>query len=209
MTTTVDSILARAAILLQDTAHTRWPLTELLDWLNDGQREIVLRKPNANVVNATVALAAGTKQTLPASAVQLFDVVRNVPGSVVRGVDRALLDALDQDWHDATAAAKVQHFCYEPTDPKHFYVYPPNTGTGQVELAYSAIPTAAALGGSLPLDDIYQAPLIDYVLYRAYAKDSEQSEVQRVVLHYAAFDRSLSGKAQLEQVPYPGSPQQG
>lgn len=209
MTAFVDPLLQRAGILLQDVAHVRWPLVELLGWLNDGQREVVLRKPNANVVNVKVPLGQGTKQSLPDNGVQLIDVVRNVPGNAVRQVARAILDAQNQGWHGQPAAAAVQHYCYAPLDPKHFYVSPPNNGNGAVELVYSATPVDALLGGVLSLDDIYQSALLDYVLYRAYSKNAEAADAQRLMVHYAAFDRSLGGKAQLERVPYPGSPTQG
>jgi hypothetical protein len=209
MAALVDPLLARVSVLLQDVAHTRWPLAELLNWLNDGQREVVLRKPNAYVVSRAFALAYGTKQVLPADAVLLVDVVRNLSGKAIRQVERAVLDAQNLGWHDQLPATAVQHFCYTPLDPKHFYVYPPNNGTGQVELAYSALPPDCVLGGALSLDEIYQSPLVDYVMYRAYSKDSEQADTQRLILHYAAFDRSLGGKAQLERVPYPATPSQG
>ena len=99
-TVTVNSTLARAAVLLQDVSNIRWPLPELLDWLNDGQREIVLKKPNASIKNEPFVLAVGTKQTLPADGVQLIDVVRNLPGTAIRIVSREILDAQLPDWHE-------------------------------------------------------------------------------------------------------------
>lgn len=106
-TVTVDSTLGRAAVLLQDPTNIRWPLPELLNWLNDGQREVVLRKPNASVRNAPLVMVAGTKQSIPADGVQLLDVVRNLPGSAIRIVDREILDAQLPDWHIATASSQV------------------------------------------------------------------------------------------------------
>ena len=48
-TITAQSIVDRARHILQDTTSggTRWLDPELLKWLNDAQREIVLLKPNA------------------------------------------------------------------------------------------------------------------------------------------------------------------
>jgi len=199
-TITVDSTIARASVLLQDPTNIRWPKTELLDWLNDGQREVVLRKPNASVKNAAINLIAGTKQFIPSDGVQLLDVVRNmVSGQAIRIVDREILDAQLPGWHGATQTKDVQHYCYNDLDLKNFYVYPPNNGTGAVELIYSSSPTAATLGGVISIDDIYQSALVDYIMYRAYSKDSEYAaDPARVSSYYTSFANSLGGKLQME-----------
>lgn len=69
-----SSIITKAATLLQDPTNVRWPADELLGWLNDGQREIVLQKPDAYSINEAVKLAAGTKQALPAAGIRLLAV---------------------------------------------------------------------------------------------------------------------------------------
>ena len=86
---------------------------------------------------------AGTRQSLPPDGVQLLDVVRNLPGRAVRIVMREILDAQLPDWHSDAATTVVKHFCYSEQNLKTFYVYPPNTGTGTVELVYSAAPQDA------------------------------------------------------------------
>lgn len=198
-TVTVMSTIARASVLLQDATNIRWPKAELLDWLNDGQREIVLRKPNASTRNTSVNLVAGSKQVIPNDGVQLLDVVRNVNGSSIRIVDREILDAQLPDWHTMAQAKGVQHYCYSDKDLKTFYVYPPNNGAGQVDLVYSAAPAPAALDGVISIDDIYQSALVDYILYRAYSKDSEYAaDPARVASYYTSFVNSLGGKLRME-----------
>ena len=93
-----STIIDKAQTILQDTTGIRWPDDELLGWLNDGQREIVIYKPNASVKNQSVALAAGTKQTIPADGVQLIDIPLNkgngsTPGRSIRITMREVLDA--------------------------------------------------------------------------------------------------------------------
>lgn len=205
-TVTVNATLARASVLLQDVTNIRWPQSELLDWLNDGQREIVLKKPNASVRNTAFTLAVGTKQQLPADGVQLIDVVRNLPGPAVRIVSREVLDAQLPNWHGAPGQTQVVHFCYSELDLRNFYVYPPNNGAGAVELIYSASPVNATLGGVISVDDIYQSVLLDYILYRAWSKDAEYaSDPQRASAHYNAFSNSLGLKYQMEVGGSPNS----
>ena len=205
-TVTVNSTLARAATLLQDITSIRWPLLELLDWLNDAQREVVLHKPNSSVRNTPFALVAGTRQSLPPDGVQLLDVVRNLPGRAVRIVAREILDAQLPDWHNEAPSLAAKHFCYSEQNLKTFYVYPPNTGTGTVELVYSAAPQDAVLGGLISVDDIYQSVLLDYILYRAWSKDAEYAaNPTRANAHYTAFANALGGKYQIENAASPNA----
>lgn len=204
-TITVSSVLARCAVLLQDPTNIRWPQAELLDWLNDGQREIALYKPNAFVKNQSKQLSAGTKQALPADGVSLIDVVRNMgtngttPGNAIRAVAREILDSQTPGWHASTAAAAAKHFVYSVLDPKNFYVYPPNDGNGHVEIIYVAAPADATLVSTITLDDIFVTALVNYILYRAYSKDAEfAANASAAAAYYQAFQGNLAGKAGAE-----------
>lgn len=206
-TVTVASVIARASLILQDTTKVRWLEDELVGWLNDGQREAVLIRPAASVSNVPFALAGGkTLQTLPADGLMLIDVPRNMgadgatPGNAVRICSREILDAQRPTWHsDANSLGYVQHFVYDPRDPKNFYVYPKAPATWYVQLAYSCSPATVAMGQAISIDDIYANVLVDYVLYRAYSKDAEYAgNAQRAIGHYAAFQNSLGVKTQNE-----------
>lgn len=214
--TTVASLLSRAAVILQDPTSIRWPQTELLDWLNDGQREIALFKPNVFVKNTTVQLVAGTKQSLPADGVSLIDVVRNMgtngstPGAAIRVVTREILDAQISNWHSSTASAVVKHYVYTPLDPKTFYVYPPQpTGAGtqnQAEVVYVASPTDATLVSTITIDDIYMTALLNYILFRAYTKDAEYANnAQLAQLYYTQYQAILQGKTASELAANPNA----
>lgn len=213
-TITTASLLARAATVLQDPTNIRWPQAELLDWLNDGQREIALFKPNVFVKNVSVQLVAGTKQTLPADGVSLIDVVRNMgtggttPGTAIRVVTREILDAQVNNWHSSTANAVAKHYVYTPLDPKTFYVYPPqpSTGMNQVEVIYVAAPTDATLVSTITLDDIYMTALLSYILFRAYTKDAEYANnTQLAQAYYAQFQGILQGKTGSEVASNPNA----
>lgn len=212
----VDDLISRASILLQDSTNVRWPTTELLGWLNDGQREIVAFKPNTFVVNASIPLSAGTKQVVPAAAIALIDVVRNmgpspgnVPGNVIRAVSREILDAQVPDWHMAAkATAVVKHFIYSLLDPKNFYVYPPQIGSPQqyVEIVYAAAPTDAVAGGVnvISIDDVYASALLNYMMFRAYSKDAEYAANAALAkTYFDTFQMQLGGKATAEGITNP------
>ena len=80
MTIKVVDILGRASVILQDTAATRFTNANLLKFFNDGQREVVLHRPDAHVANGTHACVNGSKQTIPAGGHRLINVHRNTNG---------------------------------------------------------------------------------------------------------------------------------
>lgn len=202
-----NDLLTRAAIVLQDVANVRWTVSELLGWLNDGQRELVRIKPNAYVLTVPVQLSVGAKQSLPADGISLIDIPCNMgssgatPGRVIRQVDRRILDAQVPSWPAMTPVNDVLHYCYTPLDIKVFYVYPPSAGN-YVEMQYLAIPADITdVNSTITLDDVYAAPLLDYILYRAYQKDADYSQNEGLSqVHGQAFNNALQAKVAAEQM---------
>ena len=215
-TTKVVDILDRAAIILQDNTNVRFPNSELLKFFNDAQKEVVLHRPDAKMVNTTYACVDGSKQTLPSAALRLIEIVRNVGGRAVTQVQKRILDETLPNWHETTAGTnKIEHFVYDPADPKNFYVYPKGaSGTHSLEIVYSSSPSEITISdfGSdvqvISLDDVYANCILDYVLYRSYQKDSEfAGNAQRAMMHYQSFANALGVKTQADgaTTPVPAS----
>ena len=134
----------------------------------------------------------------------LIEVVRNVTGTkkAVRLTNREILDAQTPGWHNLAGVGEVLHYMYDPRDPRVFYVYPPATASAQLDIVYSAYPTDVAepsdaslytaVAGNLSLPDIHANALQDYILFRAYTKDSEYAgNTARAQAHYAAFANAI------------------
>jgi len=200
-TVTVTSIVARVATLLQDAGNIRWTSSEVLDWLDDGQREVVMLRPEAGAANESVSLTTGTKQSIPAAGISFIDAIRNTSGRAVRVVSREILDSQRPGWHTDTGSTTIQHFTFDPRDPKRFYVYPPAASGASLDIVYSKSPAALTRGGTAPnqtcstaigIDDVYANALVDYALYRAYSKDAEYAgNAQKAVAYYTAFANGL------------------
>lgn len=185
MPTTAQSIILDAQLELQDPAGIRWPATELVKHLHDGQRAIAQKRPDttATVVTFTPS-AAGTRHTLPAAAASLIDIPRNAAGRkrAISKVDQVLLDATVRDWQSMAPSTEVLHFMHDLRDPRVFLTYPPASATASLELVYSAYPAATATAGgaaastvtgNIDLPDEWANALRYYVLYRAWSKDAE------------------------------------
>ncbi len=217
MAITARNVVDRAKTALLDETGVRWPDTELIGHLNDGQREIVKFKPEANTVNESVQLVAGTKQSLPAGAISLVDLTRNMgadgetPGDIIHECPKKTLDAILPGWHKTTTSASALHFCFDERDPKTFYVYPPQpaTGMGYVEQLRADNPTDCTLAShdgastgdpdsGLSLADEYANDLFTWIMAQAHAKETEAASAGKAAGYLQVFMQSLGIKEMAE-----------
>jgi hypothetical protein len=221
-TVKVVEIISKAATLLKDVTGVRWPALELQGWLNDAYREIVNFKPDSNAQTAVYSCVAGPRQNITgtfAEATQLLDVLRNVAAgsdkSAVKLITRQTLDDMNRSWYDLAGALTIERFAYDPRVSKEFLVFPPAAVGAELEVMYSSIPAAHTLTEQqledpataevIRLSDSYANALIDYVVYRAYSKDAEDSvSMGRATAHYQAFQNGIGIKIQTDTAAQPG-----
>ncbi len=204
MTTPAQPIILAAQDELQDPAGVRWPATELVQHLHEGQRAIAQKRPDTTATVVTFSPAApGARHTLPAAAASLIDIPRNAAGRkrAITKVDQVLLDATVRDWQGMTPSAEVLHFMHDLREPRVFLTYPPAAATTSLELVYSAYPastptasgaTAATVSGNIDLPDEWATALRYYVLFRAWSKDAEYGgNPQLAATNYGLFKAEL------------------
>jgi len=224
MAVAVNDVIDKVQQILQDTGGIRWSETnELIEWVNDAQREIALLKPDATSTNQTVTLTAGTKQSIPSDGNRLLRVMRNMSaasggngGRAIRLVARDVLDTQTPTWHDPNVTGDAAHtnvvknYVYDEQDPKNYYVFPGVSGDAYIEIVYSKNPATVAAGDNLSIDDIYTNAVQNYVLYMAYMKESEvAANSQRASSHYNLFTAAITGKAQVDTITTPNIERRG
>lgn len=208
---TAAAIASQASQTLLDPTFARWPLPELNDYLNEALREIVARKPNANTKVVTLALVAGASQSLATTYTMLCRVVRNaVSNTAITALDdTTLMDLQIPGWRDPAVIpphVDVVHVIPDITDHRRFYVVPPNNGSGQIVVLAAALPAVivpsgapnllASYAATVDLPDQYQNAVLQYVLYRAFAKDSAlPGSAARAVASYELFQSLLASIA--------------
>ena len=208
MTVALDDIVNNAQIILHDTGGDRWDSTELDEWGSYGQTAVVIRKPDAYVKNEAFILVAGTRQSI--DGLVLIDINRNMgtdgstPGAIITEVEKKVMDAIDPDWHTASASATAQHWMHDRRDPKKFWVYPqqPASSFGYVDAIWSAAPPEISAGDNISIDDIYRDVLLDYILFRAYSKDAaiQPNAQARATAHGQMFLDALGSKETIEEL---------
>lgn len=208
-TVLASKIAADAAKVLFDTDYDRHIEADHLNYINAGQKQAVLIKPDISVSNTARIMVAGVKQSVSETAISFVRLSRNMgtngitPGAAIRSISLGDLDMLEEDWYTATASATIERYVFDPRDPKHFYVYPPQPSSdfGYAEQIEIVLPTAiAAIGAAISLDDIYEPVLFHYDLYRALSIDAKQSALAgaQATFHYGQFVMLLTGKEMAE-----------
>ena len=181
MTRTAGEIIEQAHLILQDDG-TRWSPATLFKWIDEAQRFIAKVVPEAYARTTTHRLATGAEQQLPANATFLFRIVRDNTGRVPRVAVKRALDALDPAWQSMAAQAEVRQYMLE----------------------YQMKPTSVTDTSSL-LDcpDNFFTAVLDYVLYRAFDMDAEESanrELSQMHLVRASEHLGISPRAALNAV---------
>lgn len=218
MAFTAADVIRQALVTLLDDAATRWPWPEMLGYCNAAVREIVAKKPNAVSRTVEISLVPGAVQEMAPDHVTLTRATRNLtlgqadPGGPAGGVtikmlpSTALLDASFPGWMDQSVMPRhaiVAYLIYDLRHPRQFLVAPGNDGTGRIEVVAGVLPPAIATPDDaidpaayaalvMPLGDLYLSPCVDFVLYRALAKDGAlPGAAERAAAHRALFDTAI------------------
>lgn len=197
-----------AVRLLNDSAHVRWPLVDLVAFLNEGIREVVRVKPTASVRTITMSLAPGIHQQIPTDAQQLIAVERDVnSGGAVRLVSEQALQSVMPLWAAAGASTTIKEWMFDTRDPRSFLVYPP--AVGQTPLAITVVqrinpigvPVDPAPWPAFPLPDEYADPITTWILYRAFLAPTGGGSQSRALAYQQSFYQSLGVATQAATEP--------
>lgn len=204
-TLTAQQLTDRAWDILNDANGVRWKSAEVLRWINDGQRAVVLVLPSAFVKAEKPTTVAGTRQTLTGlglnDGVQVqhiprnFDPTGDTPGQAITVRSQAYLDDGHPDWHNDPPGPAI-HYCVDPRDPKAFYLWPPSPAGVRIEVIYSAVPPElASMSTAIALDDIYANALQFYLLFRAFSKSATYTKSpMQAQTNYQLFLQELGVK---------------
>lgn len=186
-----------------DGAANSYSNDEIMAFLTEAGRSAANDKTDFYVRNEEVGLVAGELQTIPEDGVGLLDIPNNAVsagGRVVTQVQRDLLKECSRFWPAGTRQAQVEHFTYDPRDPTRFLVFPPNNGSGVVQMEYGAIPPEiTAVDQELVVKESAQATLVNYALAKCYAVSSKKQDLTKFAGYMNEYRQSLGLKTSSTQ----------
>ena len=206
-----SEIISRVSKTLFDDAGVRWVEAELLEYLTDAQREVVLLKPTAYTINQSVQLTQGTLQSLPVDGLILIDVLANMgadgstPGRSVTQIDRTVLESVRPDWRAETESIAARHYMFDDRDPQKFEVYPPQPATaGYVQVVFGASPPViSAPETALTLATIYDTAIYYLVLARCFTKSTGTQDFMKASSYQQLAVGLITGRKQTKQQLHP------
>ncbi|MFI7783586.1 hypothetical protein EN46_07370 [Citrobacter amalonaticus] len=214
--TTVAEIIGRVNTQLTDTLMLRWPLTELCDYYNDAVRAVILARPDAGASVETLKCVPGSRQSLPAGALRLIDVIRLTDGNALLPVPRDVLDHDYPDWHNVSGVP--ERYVYSEITPRIFYLFPAPDESVSIDAVICRIPDAITISSmedktEVQTDEAYVNPLVDWILFRAFSKDAAGgANAAQAMQHYQAFADQMGIKqnadkflSQMKQALYAGN----
>lgn len=177
-------LIDRAARELVDISSVRWTRKELLRYLTEGANTIAVRQPSLVATPKTLTVTKSPIE-IPEDAFALLDV-EDIDGISPQYVLITKLTQLYPRWKkdtgEPTCWTKFEH------DSKRFWIYPQPASSVSVDILYAKSLSLESESSNVPFPDIYEAPLIDYVMYRAYSRDGQnQSESAKAQMHIQAF----------------------
>lgn len=172
--TTAASIINRAEIFLDDTNNDVWTAAELLQWLNDGQRDIVLR---THCLEATeeVSLVANTIEYAISSTYSKVRAAIYVDASsppmykALRRGSPYNIGNLPEDWNEA--AEDVPVFWYDWGGMIGIYPFLASVTTETVKLYLVTRPTDITSTDNITIPAIYDTALVYYIVAQARLRD--------------------------------------
>ena len=218
----VSDILKDISSRLQDLGTVKrwkWDNTDptspsLLTFLNTALLEIVNQRPDATATTEKVTLVPGYRQTIPTTALSLIDILfaYKADGSMGNPVTQSKRKELQHIVNAVAPSVEIDNYAYDKMDNPFLYWVCPAvhvSGTGYVEMTYSARPTAiSAASQTFPISDQFAPAAIHWVLYEIYSGDNEDTDLARAASHYSAFYQSLGIKITIDKM-FPMKPKAG
>ena len=190
------------------TPYVRWPQQTLLNYLNNALIQIGTFRPDAYTTSIALVLVAGAQQALPVgySLLKSLDYnasSSNCPGAPITEANLDILRAFFKKPCGPTGGAadyRVTTYSYDAKNPHVYYVSPPVpddaaglqvTGT-VVSSAPQYVFSDIAANTPIAIDPKYQNAINAWMLYEAYAIDTESTSSRQTKLdNFGAFWKTL------------------
>lgn len=184
---TVSTLVSRARVSLNDHVEKcHWSDKELSSYLAEGMSMLNAMRPDAFVVVEEIELQPGTRQVIPDGYDTLVAVVTNSSdsgdGAPVQATDDTYARVTPSPCHTGDCGAggtgEIETFSIFQQSQRHFTVSPPVPADKTVKVVARLVkdpPCSLDLNDCVDVAKKFHAPLVFWVLSRAFSKDIESA----------------------------------
>ena len=210
-----DEIIRKVSGILNDAGFITWDYNDLLDYMNSACLLVVSFRPDASVAIGPVDLVDGTLQSLPAGGHRIVDVFHNgplnAPGIALWKTEREIKNRAEPAWLSEAPSSTIYEVILDDHFPDQFWVSPPAIEGAQITIGYTVAPTPVANPeDTFPLLAKYEPAVMEWILYLAFSRDSEETPNQvRAETHKATCLTMLGVKTQADKASSPSVRKRG
>ncbi|MFB1077622.1 phage adaptor protein [Photobacterium damselae] len=180
----VNDIITRVAIELVDPKMVRWHREDLISYLSDAVSAIAMRRPSLFSKNIRIE-SNESPINLPDDCFQLLvvDSINDISAQYV------LIEKLNQ-FNPYWRKEKGIPTCWTKHDNEttKFWLYPQPLDVVSISIQYAKTPIVNEDTTIIALPNIFFGALVDFILYRAFSRDSENpTESAKSQLHFQSF----------------------
>ncbi|AWK83560.1 DUF6682 family protein [Photobacterium damselae] len=180
----VNDIIARVARELIDSAMIRWRREDLVAYLGEAFNAIVVRRPSLSSKTVTLDVT-DSPVSIPEDGFALLSV-ESVDDIAVQYVLIEKLDQLNPYWRKEKGAPSC--WTKREGEDRRFWLYPQPNESVRVSICYAQAPIVTPDTDFIDIPPIFLGALIDFMMYRAYSRDSENPmEATKSQLHFQSF----------------------
>lgn len=203
-----NAVMNEVQTILLDPNGNYWTVPYLISAYNIVVTAIIGENPTAlTKVIPNFALVTGVDQTIPSDqqpygsltdGVMFLRAPANTNGKVIRQVAADVIQEDDPDWYSAAPSQSVQNVILDDFDPLRFRVYPPNDGTGQINLQYAFAPLdITSLTQDFTLTEAYRVDVRNGLLGMAYALNTDRQDLPKAQFYLSQMDKNVASKIQV------------
>lgn len=200
-------LFASCAIELNDLEYVRWTKDDLANYLTDAVAVMSALKPTLFTVFVPLRLAPGAVQSVPGEYTELIDVIYNLnsDGSQGEYVSQGSFTAARALGRSACTPTYgdgyvVRSYTVHPENDTYYIVDPPVPVVNPMPAVWALVRRApnvivaetdeVVMANTTP--ETYRSALLEWMLYRAFARDTESSDsFTKSQAHYKAFYQFL------------------
>jgi hypothetical protein len=175
-----------------DEAGVQLSTSDIIRWINDGQREIADTNTTVNMKKATTNVVQG-QDLYPLSSDPTFSNIARIASVRVNGIPCAPITFQEAEKYlvnaNSSSANGTPNMWYEDANDLRLFPVPDAAIASGLTIYFTTVPaTVAALGDALDIPDSYFNALCQYVITQAYEMDENFQAAQYA---QAKFDKSL------------------